>query len=119
MATSSLVSLDRYACPAEHRLTETVAACVSHDNRAALPALLGDRRNSRLGTQRGVISFGDRLSSLAEHRGCNRLPDTWQGEEDGGITMLIFSRRTGARRLRQLIEQRLDSALAIALLLVR
>ena len=41
-----------------------------------------------MGAQSMVVSFGERLRGLGEHRGGHDSPDPWEGTEDLHVTML-------------------------------
>src|SRR5688572_24519349 len=54
-----------------------------------------------------IVSIGKRLRGLGEHRGDDDLSGTWQGLEDGDVTMLAYftlDRGLGGQRVDQVFD---------------
>lgn len=115
---ASGVALHTGSSPMVNRFAKTRIAGASHENEGALSTAACDGSDSRVGTQGVIISLGERLRSLPEHRGADESSDAWKREKDLGVAMLpTFTYRAGV--VLELVEHVADSTATIALLLAK
>lgn len=76
--------------PHGQRIAQTDVTGAPHHHIAAFAALLGDRCDARLSAQGRIVSLGEGLSALGQHRGGDEISDPWDGAKDLGVTMLFF-----------------------------
>ena len=91
-------------------------AASPHQHHRLLAALAGDRRDARIGAQSVVVSFGEGLRGLGQHRGGDHTSHSGQGKDERHVTMLAgvcVRWLTGG----ELIQQSLDAHCELAPLL--
>jgi hypothetical protein len=67
---------------------ETRITGASHEDEAALTAAACDGSASAVSAQGVIVSLGERLRSLPEHRGADETSHAWKRENDLGVAML-------------------------------
>src|ERR1019366_9807696 len=93
--------------PIVQRVAQALAASTPHQHEPSLSALPCDWRTSCIATQSVIISFCKRLASLGKHSGAHGLSDSRQGEQYGGVTMLLccpVATRAGAQFLQHTLD---------------
>jgi hypothetical protein len=87
-----------------------------HEDEAALTAAACDRSASAVSAQGVIVSLGERLRSLPEHRGADETSHAWKRENDLGVAMLpTWAFRADV--VLELLEHVCDSTTTIAQLL--
>ena len=114
LSASGIVG-DAFLRPVIESITQAQVTTIAHGNNFLLAALAGDGRSSTEAAQSVIISLCDGLRGLAEHRGGDLSSQPGQGEEDGGVTMLLWIL---LRRRSQFVEHGLDAAGQIDALLM-
>src|SRR4029079_6232382 len=74
--------------PVMEGVAQPVIARPPHRDSGGLAASARDRSDACLRAELVVISIGDELTGLSEHRGGDKSSDPWHGAEDLDVTVL-------------------------------
>src|SRR5438270_10660544 len=95
MSAAAGIVLQTDPSPVIERITQSLVASVAHDDLPSFSALACHRGHSPISPQRVIISVGQRLCSLDQHRGGYDASHSRQGREHLDVTMplsmVVFS----------------------------
>ena len=113
---ASVVVLNTGSSPMVNRFAKTRITSASHEDQGAFSATACNGGDSGVGAQGVIVSFGERLRSLPEHRGADETSRAWKRENDLDVVMLPTLTFRGDVFL-ELLKNVVDSSSTIAALL--
>ena len=115
-AFAAVVVLNTSSSPMVDSFAKTRITSASHEDQGAFSAAACDGSASGVGTQRVIVSLGERLRSLPEHCGADESSRAWKREKDLDVAMLPTLTFRGDVFL-ELLKHVVDSSSTIAVLL--
>jgi hypothetical protein len=104
---ASVVVLNAGTGPMVDGVAKTWITGAAHEDDSAFTAPAGDGSESGVSAERVVVSFGERLRSLREHRGADESSRAWKREKDLDVAMLptfTFRRYLTAELLKHIVD---------------